>query len=94
MEDPPLPGEVIYFDDDTRNVMCRRWNWRNGDRTKIEVESKKLVINLDGLPPTTTEVVQQARDELADLLREHCKADVETFALHGEQRQIELPFDP
>ena len=44
-EDPPLPGEVIYFDDVTRNVMCRRWNWRNGDRTKIEVESKKLVIN-------------------------------------------------
>ena len=94
VEDPPLPGEVIYFDDVTRNVMCRRWNWRNGDRTKIEVESKKLVINVDGLPPTTPEVVHQARDELADLLREHCKADVETFALHAEQRQIDLPFGP
>jgi lysyl-tRNA synthetase class 2 len=91
-EDPPVPGEVIYFDDVTRNVMCRRWNWRNGETTKIEVESKKLVINVDGLPPTTPQRVDQARDELAELLREHCQADVETLALHVEQRQIDLPF--
>lgn len=90
-EDPPVAGEIIYYDDATKNVMCRRWNWRNGETTKIEVESKRLVINVDGLPPTTPEVVHQARDELAALLEEHCQAEVATFSLHAGERQLVMP---
>ena len=82
----PEPGEVIYFDDDSNNVLCRRWNWRNGDKTKIEETSKRLVINVDGLPPTTPEMVREARDELAELLKEHAQADVETSDLHAGRR--------
>jgi lysyl-tRNA synthetase class 2 len=90
-EEAPVPGEVIYHDDANGNVMCRRWNWRNGERTKIEVESKRLVINVDGLPPVAPDVVDQARNELAELLVEHCKASVVVSSLHGEQRQFEIP---
>ncbi|GMR22442.1 MAG: phenylalanine--tRNA ligase beta subunit-related protein [Acidobacteriota bacterium] len=85
----PEPGEVIYFDDGSNNVLCRRWNWRNGDRTKIEETSKRLVINVDGLPPTTPEMVRDARDELAELLREHGQADVETTDLNAGRRTLE-----
>jgi DNA/RNA-binding domain of Phe-tRNA-synthetase-like protein len=56
---------VIYFDDGNGNVSCRRWNWRAGDATKIDVTSKRLVINLDGLPSTTPETIEEARSELA-----------------------------
>jgi lysyl-tRNA synthetase class 2 len=90
-EETPVKGEVIYYDDAKGNVMCRRWNWRNGERTKIEVESKRLVINVDGLPPVAQGVVDQARDELAELLVEHCKASVVVSSLYGEQRQFEIP---
>ena len=90
-EETPVPGEVIYYDDDSGNVMCRRWNWRNGERTKIEVESKRLVINVDGLYPVAPDVVDRARDELAELLVEHCKAKVIVSSLHERQRQFEIP---
>ena len=30
---PPYPNEVIYKDD--LGTICRRWNWKEADRTKI-----------------------------------------------------------
>ena len=89
-EESPVPGEVIYYDDASKNVMCRRWNWRNGAKTKIEVDTKRIVINLDCLPPMSRETANQARDELAELLKEHCQADLEVSALHAEQRELEI----
>jgi lysyl-tRNA synthetase class 2 len=88
----PEAGEVIYFDDGSNNVLCRRWNWRNGNKTKIEDTSKRLVINVDGLPPTTPENVREARDDLAELLREHGEADVETSDLHAGRRRLETDW--
>jgi len=89
-EEPPEPGEVIYYDNATKNVMCRRWNWRNSNQTKIEPETKKIVINIDCLLPTDPQTGNQARDELADLLVTHCQATVTTHALNSECREIEL----
>lgn len=86
----PREGEVIYFDSLTKNVMCRRWNWRNGDSTKIEVHSQSLVINVDCLPPITPETGIQARDELAELLAEHCDAETETGSLHRDCREYTI----
>lgn len=86
----PKPGEVIYFDGKTRNVMCRRWNWRNGDLTKIEVDSQNLVINVDCLPPITPETGVQARDELAGLLKKYCEAETATGSLHSNCREYPL----
>lgn len=89
-EQTPFPGEVIYYDDATKNVMCRRWNWRNGEHTKILPESQQIVINIDCLPPVTPEIGNQARDEMAELLGEHCNADLDVSALHEGNRVIEL----
>lgn len=89
-EESPEAGEVIYYDSATKNVMCRRWNWRNGDQTKIRPETKKIVINIDCLSPTDPETGNRARDELAELLVTHCQATVSTHALHSECREMEL----
>jgi DNA/RNA-binding domain of Phe-tRNA-synthetase-like protein len=89
-EENPLPGEIIYYDDSTKNVMCRRWNWRNGDITKIEVDTKKIVINIDCLPPITPDKGNEARDELAELLKVHCGAEVETRYVNSDTREIEI----
>jgi DNA/RNA-binding domain of Phe-tRNA-synthetase-like protein len=86
----PFPGEVIYYDDSTKNVMCRRWNWRNGEVTKIEVDSKRIVLNVDCLPPISPDTGNEARDELAELLKLHCNADVETSYLNSDTREIEI----
>jgi DNA/RNA-binding domain of Phe-tRNA-synthetase-like protein len=89
-EEAPVDGEVIYFDDMTKNVMCRRWNWRNGDRTKIEESTTNIIINIDCLPPHTQETAIQARDELADLLQQHCDATLTTSILNKENRILDL----
>jgi len=86
----PEPGEVIYFDDKTSNVMCRRWNWRNGDFTKITQDSKKLVINLDGIGPASQILIEEARNELVKLLTEHCNAKAITDLLNKEKKEIEI----
>jgi DNA/RNA-binding domain of Phe-tRNA-synthetase-like protein len=85
-----LPGEVIYFDSSTKNVMCRRWNWRNGDSTKIETTTRRIVINIDCLPPVSRETARQARDELAQLLIEHCSATLTTGEMHVGVREFHL----
>jgi DNA/RNA-binding domain of Phe-tRNA-synthetase-like protein len=90
IRETPVPGEVIYYDDATKNVMCRRWNWRNGDITKIEVDSKKIVLNVDCLPPVGPDIGDVARDELADLLKQHCDADVKNHCLDSTNREIEI----
>jgi DNA/RNA-binding domain of Phe-tRNA-synthetase-like protein len=89
-EESPEKGEVIYFDGKSKNVMCRRWNWRNGDRTKIETTTRHIVINIDCLPPHTQETAVQARDDLAELLKQHCGANLVTGSLHKENRVFNL----
>ncbi|GAI74838.1 unnamed protein product [marine sediment metagenome] len=88
----PQPGEVIYFDDKTLKVMCRRWNWRNGDFSKITENTKRMVINIDGIGAVPQSIIEEARDELAKLLIEQCKAELTTDLLNLNNREIEIDF--
>lgn len=87
-QENPIVGEVIYFDDKALNIMCRRWNWRNGDFTKITEHTKQLVINIDGIGNVPQTLIESARDELAALLIQHCCAEVKTGLLTKENREI------
>jgi DNA/RNA-binding domain of Phe-tRNA-synthetase-like protein len=89
LENPEI-GEVIYFDDATNDVMCRRWNWRNGDFSKITTETKKIVINIDGIGPADESLIVKARDELAELLSKYCGAQCQTDLLNAEKNEIEI----
>jgi len=89
-QDNPVPGEIIYYDDFTKKVMCRKWNWRNGDFSKIEEKSTKIVINVDGAGVVPESIVIQARDELANLLIEECCAKVSKSLLNKERNEIEI----
>ena len=86
----PVPGEVIYFDDKTLNVMCRRWNWRNGDFTKIQESTTRLVINIDGIDSVPRSVIEKARDELAELLTRQCRAKFTTDLLDVNRRIVDI----
>lgn len=86
----PFPGEVIYYDDETKRVMCRRWNWRNGDFSKIEERSKKIVINVDGAGIVPESIIIQARDEMADILVKECSAKITTSLLNQDRNEIEI----
>jgi len=86
----PAPGEIIYYDDQTQNVMCRKWNWRNGDFSKILESTRKVVINVDGAERVPESTVVEARDELANLLGQKCNAKLSVSLLNFERRALEI----
>lgn len=69
----PDPGEVIYVNRRTKRVLCRRWNWRNADFSKLLPETRNLAINVDGmLPAIGRQELEQAAEELKELLARFC----------------------
>ena len=79
--EPPTEGEVVYKDDD--GILCRRWNWREADRTKLTQATKNVIIVIDALAPSTKMDVEIATTELADLIRQYCGGDVTSFVSTG-----------
>ncbi|MFD3442379.1 B3/4 domain-containing protein [Streptomyces sp. NPDC058685] len=62
----PDAGEVVWRDDE--GVTCRRWNWRQGPRTRLTEESVNAIFLLESLAPMTTGELEAAGDELAESL--------------------------
>lgn len=54
----PEPGEVIWRDD--TGVTCRRWNWRQGVRTRLGAEATRMWFILESLPEMPLEALQAA----------------------------------
>ncbi|KAA0927089.1 B3/B4 domain-containing protein [Streptomyces apricus] len=62
----PDAGEVVWCDEE--GVTCRRWNWRQGPRTRLTEESASAVFLLEGLAPMPVAEIEAAGAELAELL--------------------------
>ncbi len=78
------PGEVIYCDD-AENVLCRRWNWRESDKTKLTEATKNAIIVLEGFDDN----VSQATEELEKLVQEYCNATTLTYFIDREYSECE-----
>ena len=62
----PEAGEVIWRDD--TGVTCRRWNWRQGIRTRLSVEDSSMWFILESLPEMPLEALYEAGKMLTDSL--------------------------
>jgi len=62
----PDAGEVVWRDD--AGVTCRRWNWRQGPRTRLTERTTSGIFLLESLAPMPVAEVTAAAGELADLL--------------------------
>ncbi|NUP22946.1 MAG: cytoplasmic protein [Streptomyces sp.] len=62
----PDAGEVVWRDE--LGVTCRRWNWRQGPRTRLTEETVSGIFLLESLAPMPVAEVEQAGAELAELL--------------------------
>ena len=60
----PDAGEVVWRDD--VGVTCRRWNWRQGLRTRITTSTTHAVFVLDALEPMDDDALTAAADALTD----------------------------
>ena len=64
--DPVDRGEVVWRD--ARGVTCRRWNWRQGVRTRIGVDTTSMWFVLERLDPMPISALEQAGAELLNSL--------------------------
>ena len=63
------PGEPVYAT--ASDVRTRRWVWRQSERAKVTTDSKTLLFPVDGFSDDPATAVQNATQELAQLVRIH-----------------------
>jgi len=81
-DEPPEPGEVIWRDE--TGVLCRRFNWREADRTKITETTTDAIIVLETLPPVGRDELQLALETLAERIRKFTGAETILHTLDHE----------
>jgi len=86
----PVPGEVIYVVPESKEVMCRRWNWRNGHKTRIAEDTRAIVMNIDGLGEDSEARSIDTRDRVAQMLEAHCQAEVTKTVLSTTRPSYEF----
>jgi lysyl-tRNA synthetase class 2 len=86
--DHPKSGEVIYRDD--KEVLCRRWNWRECDKSKMTEQTRNIALVIEGLAPTTRSEVETATSELRALIDQYCGGRSETHILDADSPAIEF----
>ncbi len=83
------PGEVIYYDEDRMDVICRCWNSKGSQLTMILPETKSVIIDLDAMVNVIPrEVVLGAASQLAKLINTYCGGDVKIDFLNSERPEI------
>ena len=84
----PKEGEVIYSDDN--DVLCRRWNWRECDKSKMTEATRDVVVVAEGLPPFKRDDVDAIIRELSVMVRKYCGGDVKTHILNKDMAEIDV----
>jgi DNA/RNA-binding domain of Phe-tRNA-synthetase-like protein len=85
----PEPDEAIYVDDE-QQVLCRRWNWRQGNATKITPDSRNVLINVDCLPPVDSGEAGELVAQLAELVERYCGGMVDHHLLTADKPVAEI----
>jgi DNA/RNA-binding domain of Phe-tRNA-synthetase-like protein len=86
--DHPKTGEVIYTDN--KEVLCRRWNWRECDKSKMTEDTKNVTLVIEGLSPTSREDVETAVSELSELVEKFCGGNLSKYILNKENTYLSL----
>ena len=63
----PRPGEIVWRDD--AGVTCRRWNWRQGVRTRLTDATTRAFFVFDRLPGLDETELEDAAARLESLLK-------------------------
>ena len=71
---PPLAGELAYYD--AAGVVCRCWNWRDGQRTAVRDDTTNEFIAMECIDAARLDDLRAALDELAALLEKYVGAKV------------------
>ncbi|MEN9937534.1 MAG: hypothetical protein RLZZ387_4113 [Chloroflexota bacterium] len=91
-DDPARAGEVIYRDD--VGAICRCWNWREADRTKLTAQTRDAVLVIEALPEHPQALLDAALADLAALVERHLGARTRTATLSATTPACSLEAQP
>ncbi len=83
-------GEVVWADE--RGVTCRRWNWRQGTRTRIDLLTRRMWFVLERLEPMPLAAVQEAASALMRRLGQMSSSAHLTACLIDRRGTVEMPM--
>jgi DNA/RNA-binding domain of Phe-tRNA-synthetase-like protein len=86
--DSPWKGEVVYKDD--KGIICRCWNYKEGDRTKLTEKTKNAVIVIENIIPKDHHKLSEALRECKALIEKYCSADCEIKMFNKENPEEEI----
>jgi len=81
-------GEVVYVDE--VEVLCRRWNWRECDKSKLTEASRNVVLVAEGLPPVSQKEMGQIIAELSQLVIKYCGGQSTIEVLNPAKMKLEI----
>lgn len=79
-------GEVIYADN--VEVLCRRWNWRECEKTKMTEKTEEAMLVVEGLLPVNREDLERIIEELGGFVERFCGGKTHTEILHRGHTEI------
>jgi DNA/RNA-binding domain of Phe-tRNA-synthetase-like protein len=83
---PPHAGEVRYRD--TAGTLCRRFNWKEADRTKLTAATTGALLVLEALPPARIDDLERALADLVALVSRFCGGRVEADLLDASHPEL------
>lgn len=72
-------GEVAYFDKEGGYNID--FNYRDAQRTAVQITTKNIYVNVDGVYDITPEKVEKVLKEACDKIIEHCGGTLEVFGV-------------
>lgn len=87
--DPTREGEIAYIDD--AGAICRCWNWREADRTKLTPGTKRALLCMESLSPERDEELRRALAFIDGAVRENLGAKTRSFWLDSGCTEVNLP---
>jgi DNA/RNA-binding domain of Phe-tRNA-synthetase-like protein len=85
---PPRPGEVIYAD--RAGALCRRWNWKEADRTKLTEATTAGFLVVEALPPVGRSEIEAALADLAAMVTTYCGGSIRRTLLDSANPSVSL----
>ncbi len=87
-EEACYAGEVIYKD--REGFICRRWNWREADRTKIEETTTRTIVVIERAAAVPDDTLTRALDEAKNLIERYLTARCRVYSLDAAKPEILL----
>ncbi|MBU0612847.1 hypothetical protein KKB10_02410 [Patescibacteria group bacterium] len=80
-DDPPQKGEIVYVDGNN-DVLCRRFNWREADKSKLTEQTSSAIIYLEGISPSNDIETKEAMQDFVGYVEKFCGGSVELFLVN------------